>query len=279
LRAGLFALVLAPEAYLPLRRLGANYHASTEGVAAAERAFSIIEAPAARRPAALETVPDPRLEPLVVEGLSLTYPGRSQPALAGVSLAVLPGEVIAVGGASGCGKSTLLGVLLGLLRPDSGSVRIGDFDLAALDRRGWHRRVAWLPQRPHLFRASVLENVRLGRHDAGMREVWRSLEAAGLADVVRRLPHGLATVLGDGGFGLSAGERQRLALARVFLRDAPLVLLDEPTAALDGDTEREVLEALRSLLSGRTGVVVAHRPALLEICDRGVSLDTRGVAA
>jgi ABC-type multidrug transport system fused ATPase/permease subunit len=192
---------------------------------------------------------------------------------------VLPGEVIAVGGPSGCGKSTLLGVLLGLLTPDSGSVRIGDLDLAALDRRGWHERVAWLPQRPHLFRASVLENVRLGRHDAGTREVWRSLEAAGLADVVRRLPHGLATVLGDGGYGLSAGERQRLALARVFLRDAPLVLLDEPTAALDGDTEREVLDALRSLLSDRTGVVVAHRPALLEICDRRVSLDTRALSA
>jgi ATP-binding cassette subfamily C protein CydCD len=192
---------------------------------------------------------------------------------------VLPGEVIAVGGPSGCGKSTLLGVLLGLLTPDDGTVRIGDVDLAALDRRGWHERVAWVPQRPHLFRASVLENVRLGRRDAGMRDVWRSLEAAGLADVVRQLPHGLATVLGDGGFGLSAGERQRLALARVFLRDAPLVLLDEPTAALDGDTEREVLEALRSLLSGRTGVVVAHRPALLEICDRGVTLDTRALAA
>jgi thiol reductant ABC exporter CydD subunit len=279
LRAGLFALVLAPEAYLPLRRLGANYHASSEGIAAAEHAFAVIEAPAARRPTRPARAPDPATEALVVDDLTLTYPGRSRPALSGVSLELLPGEVLAVSGPSGCGKSTLLGVVLGLLTPDSGSVRVGQTALASLDRRSWHERLAWVPQRPHLFRASVLENVRLGRPDAHVEEVWPAIHAAGLADVVRDLPGGLATVLGDGGFGLSAGERQRLALARAFLRDAPLLLLDEPTAALDGETERGVLEALRRLLAGRTAILVAHRGALLDLCDRVLSLDAHALAA
>jgi thiol reductant ABC exporter CydD subunit len=278
LRTALFVLVLAPEAYLPLRALGANYHASAEGMAAAEQVFAVLEHPPAPRGTRTD-VPDPSLAALEIEGLRVAYPGRSEPALDGVSLSVAAGEVLALAGPSGCGKSTLLGVLLGLVAPRGGSVRVGGRDLAELDPAAWRARLAWVPQRPHLFAASIAENVRLGRPDAAEGEVRAAIAAAGLADTVAGLPQGPETVLGDKGAGLSAGERQRVALARAFLRDAPLLLLDEPTANLDGATEREVVEAVRRLARGRTVVLVAHRPALLALADRVVSLAPVEVAA
>ncbi len=145
-------------------------------------------------------------------------------------------------------------------------------DLYDLDLDDWRARLAWVPQRPHLFARSVADNVRLGRPDATDDQVWAALEAAGLDAVVRRLPHGADTLLGDGGSGLSAGERQRVALARAFVRDAPLLLLDEPTAGLDGETEAELLATVRRLLPGRTALIVAHRPALAALADRVVEL-------
>ncbi len=271
LRTALFALILAPEAYLPLRRLGANYHASAEGIAAAEQVFTVLEAPAPPRGTRTD-FPDPALAGLAVEGLRVSYPGRSEPALDGLSLTVNEGEVLALVGSSGCGKSTLLSVLLGLVTPELGSVRVGGVDLAELDLDAWRARLAWVPQRPHLFKASIAQNVRLGRSDASTDEVWAAISAAGLTDAVRKLPDGLDTVLGERGAGLSAGERQRVALARAFLRDAPLLLLDEPTANLDGETEREIVRTIGRLAAGRTVVLVAHRPALIGIADRVVAI-------
>jgi thiol reductant ABC exporter CydD subunit len=271
LRTALFALILAPEAYLPLRQLGANYHASAEGMAAAEQVFAVLEAPEAPRGTRID-FPDPALAGLTVEGLRVSYPGRSEPALDGLSLTVSEGEVLALVGPSGCGKSTLLSVLLGLVTPERGSVRVGDVDLAELDLDAWRSRLAWVPQRPHLFKASISQNVRLGRSDASTDEVRSAIAAAGLTDAVRNLPDGLDTVLGDRGAGLSAGERQRVALARAFLRDAPLLLLDEPTANLDGETEREIVQTIGRLAEGRTIVLVAHRPALIAVADRVLSL-------
>lgn len=271
LRTALFALILAPEAYLPLRRLGANYHASAEGIAAAEQVFTVLEAPAPPRGTRTD-FPDPALAGLAVEGLRVSYPGRSEPALDGLSLTVNEGEVLALVGSSGCGKSTLLSVLLGLVTPELGSVRVGGVDLAELDLDAWRARLAWVPQRPHLFKASIAQNVRLGRPGASTDEVRATIEAAGLTDAVRKLPAGLDTVLGERGAGLSAGERQRVALARAFLRDAPLLLLDEPTANLDGETEREIVRTIGRLAEGRTVVLVAHRPALIGIADRVVAI-------
>ena len=278
LRTALFALVLAPEAYLPLRQLGANYHASAEGMAAAEQVFAVLEEPLPAR-GTRRAVPNMAVADISVEGLCVTYPDRSEPALDDVSLSIEAGEVLALAGPSGCGKSTLLSVLLGLTVPERGTVSVGDVELADLDPTAWHAQLAWVPQRPHLFAASIAENVRLGRRDASSKELWNAVRAAGLADVVADLPDGLDTVLGDHGAGLSAGERQRVALARAFLRDSPLLLLDEPTANLDGQTEHEVLEAVRRLSHGRTVVLVAHRPALLSLADRVVTLGGVEVAA
>jgi ABC-type multidrug transport system fused ATPase/permease subunit len=209
---------------------------------------------------------------ITVEGLTVSYPGRPQPALDGLSLHVEVGEVVALAGSSGCGKSTLLGVLLGFVAAQSGVVRVGERDLAELDADAWRARLAWVPQRPHLFARSIAENVRLGRRDVSDNELAAAVAAAGLSDVVAGLPDGLDTMLGERGAGLAAGERQRVALARAFLRDAPLLLLDEPTANLDGQTEQQVLEAVQRLSTGRTVILVAHRPALLEMADRIVDL-------
>ena len=213
---------------------------------------------------------------LRIEGLEVVYPGRQVPALRLPSLRVEPGEVVAVAGPSGCGKSTLLSVLLCLTTASAGSVHIGEMDLAELDPDLWRAQVSWVPQRPHLFARTIAENVRLSRPDASDGDVRAAIARVGLSQVVERLPQGLATVLGTGGAGLSTGERQRVALARAFLRDAPVLLLDEPTANLDGQTEEAVLTAVRTLMVGRTVIIAAHRPSLLNLADRVISLEPVG---
>jgi thiol reductant ABC exporter CydD subunit len=267
----LFVLILAPEAYLPLRLLGTNYHASAEGLKAAEDVFEMLEQPVPARGARID-VPDPSRSGLRIEDLEVCYPGRVLPALRDVTVAVEPGDVVAIAGPSGCGKSTLLSVLLGLAPQWTGSVQVGAIDLADLDPDAWRSQLAWVPQRPHLFARSIADNVRLGSPDASDERVRVAITDAGLDDVVARLPQGLDTPLGHDGAGLSAGERQRVALARAFVRDAPLLLLDEPTANLDGKTEEGVLAAVRRLMAGRTVLIVAHRPALLALADRVVHL-------
>ena len=278
LRTALMVLVLAPEAYLPLRLLGANYHASAEGLSAARQVFEVLEMPVPAHGRRTD-VPDPTVSGISIEDLRVEYPGRGGPVLDGISLAVEPGEVLAITGPSGCGKSTLLAVLLGFVGAHGGSVHVGGVDLATLDPEAWRARASWMPQRPHLFAASIAENIRLARPDATTEQVWAAVAAAGLGDVVATRPDGLDAMLGDRGVGLSVGERQRVALARAFLRDAPLLLLDEPTANLDGATEQDVLAALERLVRGRTVILVAHRPALADLADRVLRLDRLPVAA
>jgi ABC-type multidrug transport system fused ATPase/permease subunit len=189
-----------------------------------------------------------------------------------VTFAVQPGEVVALAGPSGWGKSTLFSVLLGLTPEWSGSIAVGDVPLADMEPDAWRAQIAWVPQRPHLFARSVAENVRIGRPTASDDAVWAAIAAADLEQVVARLPKGIETILGHEGAGLSVGERQRVALARAFVRDAPLLLLDEPTANLDGRTEERVLTAVHRLMAGRTVMIAAHRPSLLARADRVVHL-------
>jgi thiol reductant ABC exporter CydD subunit len=271
LRTALFVLVLAPEAYLPLRQLGANYHASAEGIEAAGRVFDVLDAPEPPRGTHTQ-VPDPSRVPLSVAGLTVSYPGLDRPALDRLDLTVEPGETVAVVGPSGCGKSTLLAVLLGFVVPDGGTVELGGVPLDELDPDAWRRQVAWVPQRPRLFATTIADNVRLGRPEAPVEAVERAVADAGLSATVAALPRGLDTRLGEHGAGLSAGERQRLALARAFLRESPLLLLDEPTANLDRRTEETVVGALGRLTRDCSAVVVAHRPAVLAVADRVVDL-------
>ncbi|GHF95084.1 ABC transporter [Streptomyces hydrogenans] len=271
LYTGLVILVLAPEAYLPLRQVGAQFHAAAEGLAAAEEIFEVLETPV--RGGGTRAVPaDARLE---LDRVTVRHPGRAEPSLDAASLTVEPGETVALVGPSGAGKSTLLDVVLGFTEPETGgAVRVGGVDLAELDLAAWRERIAWVPQRPYLFAGTIAENVRLARPEAGDDQVRAALREAGADSFVDALPEGAATVLGEDGAGLSAGQRQRLALARAFLADRPLLLLDEPTAALDGETEAGIVDAVRRLAHGRTVLLVVHRPALLAVADRVVRIGT-----
>ncbi|WAU86026.1 thiol reductant ABC exporter subunit CydD [Streptomyces sp. Qhu-G9] len=266
---GLVVLVLAPEAYLPLRQVGAQYHAAAEGLSAAEEIFSVLETPVS----AFGADAVPSSGQLSFEGVTVRYSGRSSDAVSGVSFEVRPGEAVALVGPSGVGKTTLLNVALGFVEPTAGRVRVGGVDLAEADMKEWRSRVAWVPQRPHLYAASIAENVRLARPEADDTAVRQALSDAGALEFVDALPDGVRTLLGEDGAGLSAGQRQRLALARAFLSDRPVLLLDEPTASLDGATEAEVVEAVRRLAVGRTVLLVVHRPALLAVADRVVRLE------
>ncbi|MGP3951323.1 thiol reductant ABC exporter subunit CydD [Streptomyces sp. 7N604] len=277
LYTGLVILVLAPEAYLPLRQVGAQYHAAAEGLAAADEVFAVLETPP--REDGTAAAPDARGAAIRVERLVVRHAGRAEPSLPETSFVVAPGETVALTGASGVGKSTLLGAVLGFAEPSSGRVLVGDADLAGVSRESWRRQIAWLPQRPYLFAGTVAENVRLARPDADGAAVRDALRAAGALDFVAELPEGQDTALGEDGAGLSAGQRQRIALARAFLADRPVLLLDEPTANLDGETESSILDAIRRLAADRTVLMVAHRPALLPLADRVIALSGAAGAA
>ena len=277
LQTAFFVLILAPEAYMPLRALGASYHASADGMQAADEVFEVLARALPARGTSTD-VPDVASSRIEINGLEVVYPGRRLPALRGLTAEIEPGEIVAVTGPSGSGKTTLLSVLLGLNAPTCGSVTVGGVDLASLDPDAWRSQVAWVPQHPHLFAGTLAENVRLGAPGATDAAVRAAIAAAGLTSVVASLSEGIDTVLGADGAGLSVGERQRIALARAFIRDAPLLLLDEPTANLDGATEREVLDAVLALMADRTVILVAHRPSLVAVADRVIELEPALVA-
>ncbi len=265
LRTALVVLLLAPEAYWPLRRVGAEFHAAAEGTATFAAVDALIADAAAQQQPAPVAGPERGVD---LVGVTVTYPDRTEPVLADFSAHLEPVGLTAVVGPSGAGKSTLLAALTGQLPVSSGAVRVPDpAGLAA-----WQARVAWLPQRPFLLPASVRDNVRLGRPDATDAEVWRALERVRLADHVATLPAGLGTVLGEDGAGFSAGEKARLALARVVVADRPWVVLDEPTAHLDPETEAVIAETLVDLAADRAVVVVAHRQTLVELADHLVTV-------
>jgi thiol reductant ABC exporter CydD subunit len=271
LQAGLTVLVLAPEVYLPFRALGAEYHSSADGLAVAERMFELLDAPPSVGALEGSTVPpSPASAPIRLERVSFAYPGRPRPVLDRFDLELFPGETVALVGTSGAGKSTVASLLLRLLDPATGSITVGGVDLARCDGAAWRRQVAWVPQHPTLVRGTVESNIALGcAASAGVRDAAR---LAGADEFIRLLPHGYDTQVGDGGRPLSTGERRRIGLARAFLRDAPFVILDEPTADLDPDSVEVVSNAMRRLQSGRTVLLIAHRPELVRHADRVVGL-------
>ena len=271
LEAGLTVLLLAPELYLPLRNLAAQFHAAADGRAAADRLLDLVELPPAVR-SGTASPPSPELAPVRLEAVTFAYPARTGLVLDGIDLELAPGETVAVVGPSGSGKSTVAALLLKLVEPTAGRITIGSLDLASCDSQAWRALLAWLPQRPTLFRASITDNVRLGDPRADDERVRRAAALAGADDFIRALPGGYDTVVGDGGRALSAGELQRIALARAFLRDAPLVVLDEPTANLDIKSAEIVADAVERLRADRTVLLAVHQPELAARADRIVRL-------
>lgn len=276
LEAGLTVLVLAPELYLPLRNLAAQYHASADGLAVGERLLDLAEEEG--RLVGTAIPPSPRDAPVRFEGVSYAYPTRPRPVVADLDLELEPGEMVALTGPSGAGKSTIAALLLLLAEPTAGRVSVGGVDLAECDPASWRAQVAWVPQRPTLFRGTVADNIRLGEAGAPDAALREAAAQAGADGFVRWLPDGYETVVGDGGRPLSAGQVRRIALARAFLRDAPLVILDEPTADLDPASAEVVATAVERLLAGRTVLLVTHRPELESRADRVVRLGAEAAA-
>jgi ATP-binding cassette, subfamily C, bacterial CydD len=276
LQTAMAVLLVAPEIFIPLRRAGAEFHASTEGQAAAARVVEVLGAPLPPSAATPGPVPGPTgrhdAATLAVDGLSVAYEHRDRAALTGLSLDLPPGTRLALTGPSGSGKSTVLAALLRFVEPSGGSMAFAGRGSGTEGAATWRGHFSWLPQRPHLFNATLAENLRLGAPDAsdgGLRDV---LAAVGLSDLLATLPAGLDTAVGHDGLTLSAGERQRVALARALLRPAPVLLLDEPTAALDPPTVARLAPAIEPWLTGRTVVVAAHEPLLLPRFDQVVTL-------
>ncbi|WP_058558177.1 thiol reductant ABC exporter subunit CydD [Thiohalocapsa sp. ML1] len=269
---GFFVLLLAPEFYLPLRSMGTHYHGRMEAIAAAERLVAILDAPLPTRAAAPLTLP--AAAPLAVrfDDVHFAYePGRE--ALAGVSFDIAPRQRIALVGPSGAGKSTVASLLLGFIAPTSGRVLIDMHALAELDLEDWRQRLAWVPQRPRLFVGSIAENIRLGRPEADDAAVREAAARAFAADFIEALPAGYDTPVGERGAGLSGGQIQRIAIARAFLRDARLVVLDEATASLDPASEAAVQRAVDALAAERSMLVIAHRLSTVRDADRILVID------
>ena len=273
LQAGLTVLILAPELYAPLRQLGAQFHASADGLAVADRMLSLLEAPPAVGAGGRLVAPNPAEAPVRFERVSFAYPSRPELVLDELDLELLPGETVALVGASGTGKSTVANLLLRFAEPIAGRVTVGGMDLAECRTDVWRGLIAWVPQRPTIFRGTVADNIRLGFPHASQDRTREAAMLAGADHFVRGLPCGYETLVGDGGRPLSAGERRRIALARAFLRDAPFVILDEPTADLDRVSADVVAEGVERLRPGRTVLLIAHRGELAHRADRVVSLD------
>ena len=275
LQTALAVLLVAPEIFIPLRRAGAEFHASTEGQAAATRVLEVLDTPLGPRgrapqpgaaaPVSIPPWPTSAAVPpaLAIESLRVEYAHRDAPALDGVSVLIRPGTRVALTGPSGAGKSTVLAALLRFVEPAAGAMSLAGAQPRDMNVTEWRRHFSWLPQRPHLFHWTMGENLRLGAPEAPDEDLYAVLDAVGLSELMANLPDGLATVLGHDGLTLSAGERQRIALARALLRAAPILLLDEPTASLDPPTVRRLAPSIEPWLTGRTVLVAAHEPILL----------------
>jgi ATP-binding cassette, subfamily C, bacterial CydD len=269
-QTALLVLLLTPEAYLPLRAVGAQFHASMEGVTAAGRVCDILDEPLPARLSSVTPVPpDLSQQTIQLNAVTLAYDARQSAALDHVSCSIRPGDRIVLTGPSGAGKSSLLALLLRFAVPTEGRITVSQegvdgadpVDIAGLDLAAWRRQIAWVPQHPHLFDGTVASNIALGQPDATAADIARAAAAAGAAEFIEALPGGYQATLGERGARLSAGQRQRIALARAFLRDAPLLLLDEPVAHLDPITAGQIMDTIGRLMAGRTVLLVTHRQA------------------
>ncbi len=268
----LFVLILAPEFYLPLRLLGTRFHAGVSGVTAARRIFEVLEIPAnadRQLPAIVCHLPSA----VVFDDVHYAYDDGQRPALNGVSFQIDPCQRVALAGPTGAGKSTVAQLLLRFIEPQRGEIRVNGMLLRNAPASDWRRQVAWVSQNLYLFNMNVAENISLARPNATAHEIIYAAQQAHAHEFILALPQGYDTAIGERGARLSAGQAQRIALARAFLKDAPLLILDEATSNLDPETEALLQEATERLMQGRMTLVIAHRLSTVYRADRIVVLD------
>ena len=277
LKHGLFILLLAPDFYFPLRELGTHYHARAEALGAAQSILEIL----ATRPETTFTG-QRQIDTTVPAHINLhqvgfSYSKDKSPVLKNVDIRIAAGEHVAFVGQSGSGKTTILNLILGFIQSCQGEIRVNGMPLSDLDLAVWQRSLAWLGQDPLLFQGSINTNIRLGKPDASPADIEKAAQKAHVLDFAQRLSQGLDTPIGEQGWGLSRGQAQRVALARMFLKNAPIILLDEPTAGLDVNTAEKVMQALMSFSDNRTLIMLTHRWEQLDNFDAIYGLENGSV--
>jgi ATP-binding cassette subfamily C protein CydD len=254
----LFLLVIAPEYYMPLRTLGARFHSGTEGKAVAERIYALLDTPLPHYVDSDQQADVPQWEKIQFDTVHFAYTPE-RPALMGISLTIQRGQQIAIVGESGSGKTTLAMLILRFLSAQTGTITVNDVPLNQIDKNAWRKQIAWVSQKPYLFNMSIADNIRMGRQTATEADIISAAKNADAHDFIMRLPDGYATPCGERGVQISGGQAQRIAIARAFLKDAPLIVFDEPTANLDAESQARVIDVLARLAQGRTVLSIAHR--------------------
>ncbi|MBI5962206.1 MAG: thiol reductant ABC exporter subunit CydD [Chloroflexi bacterium] len=272
----LFLLVLAPEFYMPLRALGARFHAGMNGTTAAKRIYEILDTKVDSRQWTVDNNQSAEISSIAFDNVTFIYPNETTPALENINLTIQRGQQIALVGKTGAGKSTLVQLLLGFIQPAQGSI---NYQLPITNHHNLpsafrlHHSIAWVPQRPHLFHDTIAANIRIGKADATHAEIIIAAQAAHLHEFIDSLPDKYETIVGESGARLSSGQAQRVALARAFLKDAPILILDEPTSSLDPETQSLLEESTRKLMQGRTVLTIAHRLNTIFQSDKIIVLD------
>ncbi len=266
----LTVLLLTPEFFMPLRQLAMKYHAGSAGKTAAEHIYAILDTPVSA-PLAFSTEPTRETNlasrDILFDDVFVAYDDGARPALNGFTLEIKHGQTVALVGATGAGKTTVANLLLRFVEPARGKICIGETALNEMAPSEWRTQIAWVPQHPHLFDGTALDNLRFAKPDATQAEIYRAARAAHAHEFIMQLPRGYDTPLGERGARLSGGQRQRLAIARAFLNPAPLLIFDEGTSHLDAESETHIRAALENLKQRRTVLVIAHRLALAHDAD------------
>lgn len=267
----LFVLILAPEFYLPLRQLGTKFHAGMEGVAAANRIFTILQEPAEQTTTQAKPF-NLQQDEIIFAGVSYVYRKKQVNAIDNLSFQIAPGQKCALVGPSGAGKSTIANLLLKFIKPDRGQIIVGRSNLSNITAQNWRRQIAWVPQNPTLFHTSVAENIRLAAPHATDSQLIAAAKSANIHHFIDSLPEKYSTDIGEKGARLSGGEAQRIAIARAFLKDAPFIILDEPTANLDPEIEAMIHDSIRNLTKTKTVLIIAHRLSTIYDADQIILL-------
>ena len=256
---GLFILLLAPEFYLPFRTLGSHHHAGMEGSAAAAGIFNIIDQKTESGKSGKESLSHSAPPIIQFKDVSFTYPQNAIPAIHKINCEIKPGAFTAIVGPTGAGKTTFAHLILGYLRSKNGQILINNMPLYQVDPEDWSRSLAYVPQHPHFFQGTILQNLMMANPGAEMDKVIHATREAGAHHFIEKLPNGYHTQLNENAVNLSGGEKQRLAIARAFLKDAPVLILDEPTSNLDPESEQLISEAMERITKNRSTLVIAHR--------------------